>query len=64
MKETEQKFSLIVSKEMLADLGVLKCLDGDSRADQIRRWLKAYVDSRRRAIQAYRRKQSEAADAA
>lgn len=55
----EPQFSIQISRELVRELDVVKDMDGCSRAATIRRALMEYVASRRRQIQAYRRKQAE-----
>lgn len=55
----EQKFSLLISPDLVRDLDTVKNMDGCSRAATIRKALMDYVASRRRQIQAHRRKQAE-----
>lgn len=64
MAVTERKFTLLVSDELVRDLDTVKDMDGCSRAATIRKALMDYVASRRRQIQAYRRKQAESEAAA
>ena len=52
-----KKFSVYVHSDLIAALDVLKEIDRSKRATVINKAIEEYVNRRRRAIAAYRRKQ-------
>lgn len=56
--EEPQKFSIMVSPSLVRELDVIKEIDHCSRASVINKALDSYITQRKRAIAAYRRKQT------